>query len=242
VSRDSTGSVRYIHIDEIPELYSIGIFVFPPFAKIPLHDHPNMAVLSRVLYGDVSVKSYDILNESTNCNQNTTSVRRVMVESAVEMEFYSNYNKRWFSNILPAVKEIFASQNTKTKKESDTLSTSSGNKSDRSHQPIPTPLEVLENATYNLVAPNVSVLFPHSGNVHEFRAGKYGAAILDCILPPYDSDHDRDCTFYVEETLSSSSNIIGERKQCWLMPIPSPTDFHCITGTYRQLGASMETE
>ena len=34
----------------LPRRYSAGIFVFPPNASMPLHDHSNMIVLSRVLY------------------------------------------------------------------------------------------------------------------------------------------------------------------------------------------------
>jgi hypothetical protein len=77
----------------------------------------------------------------------------------------------------------------------------------------------------------------------------YGAAILDCILPPYDSDHERDCTFYKEEETISHDRAkmeedlkVNERKPCWLLPIQSPTDFHCITGRYRQLGANVEID
>jgi PCO_ADO len=43
--------------------YSIGIFVFPPHARIPLHDHPCMCVLSRVLYGDVHRLQLDLDRE-----------------------------------------------------------------------------------------------------------------------------------------------------------------------------------
>mmetsp|Transcript_7637 Transcript_7637/g.8768 ORF Transcript_7637/g.8768 Transcript_7637/m.8768 type:complete len:243 (+) Transcript_7637:354-1082(+) len=39
--------------------YSIGIFIIPPGARIPLHDHPGMCVISRVLYGKMNVISFD---------------------------------------------------------------------------------------------------------------------------------------------------------------------------------------
>jgi plant cysteine oxidase len=56
--------VRYLHIAEVEGSYSIGIFVFPPHAHMPLHDHPDMCVLSRILYGEVVKTALDLERES----------------------------------------------------------------------------------------------------------------------------------------------------------------------------------
>ena len=52
--------VRFYHLYEDNDV-TIGMFVLGKGASIPLHDHPNMAVLSRVLFGQLHVRSYDYL-------------------------------------------------------------------------------------------------------------------------------------------------------------------------------------
>jgi hypothetical protein len=38
--------------------FDITAFLIPPGCQLPLHDHPHMAVLSKVVYGDLKLRSY----------------------------------------------------------------------------------------------------------------------------------------------------------------------------------------
>jgi len=201
----------------------MGIFVFPPHAKIPLHDHPGMCVLSRVIYGDLQRLSLDLPR-------------------------HPNPPRRSW---LPW-------------SQSRTAATTTTNNSGGTTQQPPERL-AYKNHVDRLQAPDCSVLYPFEGNLHEFVAGPHGAALLDVLLPPYDLDQNRDCTFYYIRDLSHSEQqeqllmlenssghdnneeeedpdaaASGEKKEkrspCWIVPTGQPEDFHCISGMYRDLG------
>lgn len=53
--------VTYMHICETPA-FSMGVFVLRAGASIPLHDHPGMNGMLKVLYGKVSVRCFDKLD------------------------------------------------------------------------------------------------------------------------------------------------------------------------------------
>mmetsp|Transcript_1989 Transcript_1989/g.6903 ORF Transcript_1989/g.6903 Transcript_1989/m.6903 type:complete len:313 (-) Transcript_1989:1467-2405(-) len=50
------GCIRYLEVLET-EHVSIGMFILPPHASIPLHDHPHMCVASNVLHGVLMQRS-----------------------------------------------------------------------------------------------------------------------------------------------------------------------------------------
>ena len=53
------GACTYLGIVENDE-YAIAAFILEPGARIPLHDHPGMTVLSRVVRGSLRVTSFDV--------------------------------------------------------------------------------------------------------------------------------------------------------------------------------------
>jgi PCO_ADO len=111
-----------------------------------------------------------------------------------------------------------------------------------------------------LRAPDLAALFPHDGNLHQFVAGRHGAAVLDVLIPPYDEDNWRDCTYYevlpLEEeqqqkdddddddamdimdnsvaatTSSDEQGGIQVRRPCWVAPCSVDENFTCLGGTY----------
>ena len=60
-----TTAVRCQHVYSAG-LFDIDIFIFPPYASIPLHDHPHMAVLSRVLLGHVEMTAFDLIEPNVD--------------------------------------------------------------------------------------------------------------------------------------------------------------------------------
>mmetsp|Transcript_16290 Transcript_16290/g.23208 ORF Transcript_16290/g.23208 Transcript_16290/m.23208 type:complete len:177 (-) Transcript_16290:437-967(-) len=173
-----------------------------------------MSVMSRVLYGDLIVRSFDICNPQNDLPDD----QNIHVSSGKKKEYVSD---SWLPRILPSFM-MRDEEKVKDKIPQNSLS-------------------VLKNGTKRLCAPDISLLLPQKGNLHEFKAGKYGAAILDVLIPPYDIENDRDCTFYSIET-EKMYNYETIHTKCFAIPISQPEDFFCTSGNYGDMGDVIEGE
>eukprot|EP00540_Astrosyne_radiata_P001819 CAMPEP_0116826566 /NCGR_PEP_ID=MMETSP0418-20121206/2599_1 /TAXON_ID=1158023 /ORGANISM="Astrosyne radiata, Strain 13vi08-1A" /LENGTH=297 /DNA_ID=CAMNT_0004455213 /DNA_START=72 /DNA_END=965 /DNA_ORIENTATION=+ len=194
--------VRYLHVSEVADKYSIGIFVFPPNATIPLHDHPGMCVLSRVLYGSVERLSLDL-------ERPPDPHHPPFQQHSSSLSFLRMFGMGGGSG--------------------------GGGNSSSNTRPPNGGVKAYRRGVDQLTAPAVTMLYPYEGNLHEFRAGPHGAAVLDVLLPPYDTENNRDCTFYYIH--DDDPNVGGgETGACWIVPTGQPENFHCLSGRYRDLG------
>lgn len=199
--------VRYIHIEEREKTFSVGIFVFPPGYEIPLHDHPGMTVLSLVLYGKLSVKSFDIIDTE---EQKKKKRRNGSLRERTE---------KWFTRRLMESITGHDMTNIKSNLSSNALHT-------------------FENEASEIKSPTLIELYPCEGNVHQFIAGPQGAAVLDVLVPPYDVDDNRDCTFYKKRNESDEWCESEKKNKVWLVPMVQPDWFQCLSGSYLNLGGN----
>ncbi len=55
-------SISYQHIFDDHPYYTMGIFFLPRNSLMPIHNHKNMLVFTKVLCGKTEIKSYDKLS------------------------------------------------------------------------------------------------------------------------------------------------------------------------------------
>ena len=219
--------VRYLHASEVPHKYSVGIFVFPPNTEIPLHDHPDMVVISRVLYGELRVRSYDVIPEEDDGKDRNKHKKNCNDRS---MAGPPSALRASFNKLKEFVSRLSYTAEDEPEPEVDSVLHVKPNLNAMNVQPPP-PDD--KDAMATISAPNVTCLFPHEGNCHSFVAGPNGACVIDVLLPPYCNEDDRDCTFYEASQDEEPSSLT-------LTAINQPDDFHCLGGSYGRFGACKE--
>ena len=239
---------------EIPGRYSIGIFVFPPNVRMPLHDHPGMCVLSRLLYGSLERTSLDLSRDDGDADGNENNPE---MPAAAHMQEAQERGKRTVDNSCSSNNSNPGLLSSLWQRMSDRLQL-------QQQQPIPKeeghknnpsqgaalPSRGMKRAYHKRVdylhAPDCAILYPLEGNLHQFTAGPEGAAVLDVLVPPYDEEELRDCNYYEiwerPQQLSTTATTTQEQPPLlsayWIRPIVKPENFHCVRGQYRCLGSS----
>lgn len=67
---DPSPPVTYMHICET-DAFSMGVFLLKSGTSIPLHDHPGMNGMLKVLYGKVSIRCFDKLERPPDTEHET---------------------------------------------------------------------------------------------------------------------------------------------------------------------------
>ncbi|KAF5826051.1 hypothetical protein DUNSADRAFT_5205 [Dunaliella salina] len=87
------GKVSYQHIYEDPEM-TLGIFLLPANASIPLHDHPGMTVISRLLFGTMQIKAYDLVDVNPGTEQHGLQGSGTFMQGAWQWPFDIGQQRR----------------------------------------------------------------------------------------------------------------------------------------------------
>lgn len=186
--------VTYIEILDDPRL-TIGIFVLKPGARLPLHDHPLMYGILKVIHGTVQIQSYSILADLEHTN----------------LSYDGNL------------------QDSKSKELNDIALT----QENLDKQVIVTARKEL--ATKVNESNDVCFLSPVKCNLHEIHSLNGGAAFIDVLAPPYNTEikgvGPRPCRYFreMEDIVSEDSEKLPLKR---LLRIPCPTDFWSDSAPY----------
>lgn len=90
-----------MHIVETNNFH-VSIFIIPKNSKLPLHDHPNMSVLSKVIKGTLKMKSYNIEKKIEMELGKKIFPAHITHDNVIK----TNQDKSWF--LTPSINNIHA--------------------------------------------------------------------------------------------------------------------------------------
>ncbi|GAB0492007.1 hypothetical protein MMPV_003266 [Pyropia vietnamensis] len=160
-------------------LVNMSVFILPAGTAIPLHDHPGMTVVTKVLWGTLHVESYDLVRPEGSASGWLTpsggDVARAGPDDEAANGWHAGANGRTLSAAdgggnppapSPFVSPVVCPPHISV--------------------PLPPGLAVA-HPPQTLVGGDIRTLGPAGGgNIHQFRASSAGrCALLDVSLPPY---------------------------------------------------------
>ncbi|KAH1208319.1 Plant cysteine oxidase 4 [Glycine soja] len=202
-------SIKYIHLHECDK-FSMGIFCMSPGSVIPLHNHPGMTVLSKLLYGSLLVRSYDWL-DLPGPDDPSQGV--------------------WVcldSRLLDEVGELYVNvQWTMVVHWSDWIRAKAR------------PAKLVKDCQMSAPC-NTTVLYPSKGgNIHCFKA-LTPCALFDVLSPPYSSEDGRHCSYFRKSTRKDLPGVeldqlsgVKPSEITWLEEIQAPENLVVRRGVYK---------
>ena len=89
-----------MHIVETNNFH-VSIFIIPKNSKLPLHDHPNMSVLSKVIKGTLKMKSYNIIEKNIEMKSGKKMFPAQIIHDNI---IKTNQDKSWL--LTPSINNI----------------------------------------------------------------------------------------------------------------------------------------
>ena len=198
--------ITYLHIHEDAAL-SLGIFCLPARARIPLHNHPGMTVMSRwasrarrlrlcLAAGGGAVGSCAARSPppptTTSCQLPAPLCRHAVLRRRCRV-LYGQVHVASCDWLDPGAEGRFPREAVK----------------------------VLDDVFCG--ADDPIILFPSSGgNIHQFTA-LTDCAVLDLMTPPYSTEEGRDCTYYRPVRACASclaASLAADSSGCGSVAVP----------------------